>query len=294
MDQITLRMLPAADQIRLKNSAKIAQALEDRWQAKIAGFLDAFTIHTIFTLSETGKMKAPDIEPLLVEHFFEVSIAAMKYADSEHEEYSPVGPRLASVPRVKIPNSLRGLMRLYDLWKQGKYRPKRQQKEADRIKKEYLKKVRSVWERHSEDFRSGNAFTQEVVVQKIKDEAATVTSRAKTIVRTETTNFYNAARKEFYDQSEDITHYLFIAIRDAATSPWCTPNTINGYRGRSGLVYCKTDPLCAKECPACHYGCRSEYLPLNRLNPAHLRFIQDEKIQRRNHVCFPLLKGWRS
>lgn len=287
MDHVTLALLPKQDQVRLKNSAKIAQALEDHWQKKIAGFLSSYTDSVLPALSEGKKITGPEIEELLVEHLFEVSFAAMRFA--AYGEVALSGP-----PKIKIPKSLADLMRLYDLWKQKRYRPKRQQVEAKRIKTEYLKKVKSVWERHSEDFRTGGPMTQAEIAEKIKDEAKTVTSRAKTIVRTETTNYYNAARKTFYDQSPDITHYLFVAIRDAATSPWCTPKTINGYRGRSGLVYRKDDPLCDKERPACHPGCRSEFLPLSPLNPAHVRFIQDQSIYRRNHTCFPLLKGWRA
>lgn len=166
--------------------------------------------------------------------------------------------------------------------------------EAKRIQKEYLKRVSSVWEEHSYVWRKGDVASQQFVIKAIKEEAAVTSRRAAGIVRTETTNYYNKARKEFYDQSPDITHYLFVAIRDAATSPWCSPLTKDGYRGRSGLVYSKKDPLCAKERPACHPFCRSEFLPLNRLNPAHLRFIQNESIQRRNHKCYPLLPNWRA
>lgn len=294
MNQKLLSSLPLQDQVRLRNSAKIAQALEDYWTKRIANSLEALTPGVIQNLQDTGRPGPVDFEKLFIEHYFDVAIKSMQYAlsDSEPKQTPPKkGQRLAG---VKLPSSLRDLMRAYDLWRKGRYKPKKAVAQAKEIKKAYLDKVQSVWERHSKDFRSGDVFTQELVVEKIQEAAKTTSSRAQTIVRTETTSLYNDARKKVYDESSDITHYLFVAIRDAATSRWCTPLTIEGKRGRSGLVYSKEDPLCEKEKPACHYNCRSEYLPLNRLNPAHLKFIQDLSIQRRQNTCFPLLKGWSS
>ena len=298
MDKMTLVRLSTADTARLKNSARIAQQLEDLWAAKIERTLMDQIPETITSLERTGKPFCKDLTELFVEHFFQVSIQAMKFAMTESEPDAKIpkgkGKKLATkYPKVEIPRALADLMRLYDLWKRKRFIPKQQFKQAKEIKKAYLDKCKSVWEKHAEEFRSGGISSQENVTKKIREAARTTTSRAKTIVRTETTNYYNTARKQFYDMSPDITHYLFIAVRDAGTSPWCTPLTIDGKRGRSGLVYAKSDPLCEKEKPACHPNCRSEYLPLNNLNPTHLKFINDPKIQRRAHTCFPLLRGWK-
>lgn len=298
MDHSTFSRLSAPDKARLRNSAKIAQQMENVWAARISDAVEAFNSQVVESIANNGTIPDVDFEPLFVEHFFETAIKSTRYAMTEAEEHRYIPPgsgKLAKPPAVKIPRSLAGLMQAYDAWRKNKSKaPKRAKKEALEIKKKYLQEVRSVWEKHSGDFRKGVVATQEAVVRKIQEIGKTTARRAAGIVRTSTTNYYNQARKQFYDGSSDITHYLLIAIRDAATSPWCTPLTVNGYRGRSGLVYSKKDPLCEKERPACHPYCRSEYLPLNRLNPAHLKFIQDEKIQRRNHTCYPLLKGWSS
>lgn len=291
---MNLSALAPVDRARLKNSAKIAQAMEDQWAAKISSVIEGFTSEVLESLAKSGKPPQVNLVPLFCEHFFEVSISAIKFAQTDLELLQNPKTKLAKPPAIRIPKSLQSLMKLYDAYRKGKFKPKRAVAQAKAVQKAYLEKVKSVWERHSKDWRSGDVATQERVVQKIQEAAKTTASRAKNIVRTETTSYYNTARKTFYDESVDITHYLFVAIRDAGTSPWCTPLTVNGYRGRDGLVYAKADPLCAKECPACHPGCRSEFLPLNRLNPAHLRFIQDRKIQRREHNCFPLLKGWKA
>lgn len=295
MDVVTLSKLPRADRVRLKNSSKVAQSLEDEWAWKTEQFAESLAREVVEKLSKSQSLNDLDFESLFCEHYFEVSIRSIRYAmsDKEPEDYLPPGTgRKLALPKAKIPKSLADLMKLYDAYRKGKFKPKRPAKQAAEIKKEYLKKVSSVWEKYSRGFRSGDSASQEEVIKQIQAAGKTTASRAKGIVRTETTTYYNKARKGYYDQSQDITHYLFLAIRDAGTSPWCTPNTINGKRGRSGLVYSKDDPLCTKECPSCHPGCRSEFLPLNRLNPAHLKFIQNNSIQRRNHTCFPLLKGW--
>jgi SPP1 gp7 family putative phage head morphogenesis protein len=300
MDSVTLRMLPKADRVSLKNSSNIAQALEDQWSRKISEHIKAMTPELLKSLVEKGKPHAFNLEALFIEHFFDVAIKSIRYAMTDLEEHTYIPPNAGkqksslAAPPSKIPDSLKGLMKLYDLYRKGKYKPKRAVAQAKEVKDLYLKKVKSVWEEHSEDFRKGDVATQEAVVKKIKDAAGTTEARAKNIVRTETTSYYNTARREFYDESQDITHYLFIAIRDAGTSPWCTPLTTKGKRGRSGLVYTKGDPLTDKETPACHPGCRSEFLPLSKHNPAHLRFIQDVKLHRRLHECFPLLKGWKA
>jgi SPP1 gp7 family putative phage head morphogenesis protein len=298
MDFTTLSLLPDADIIHLKNASKAAQAIEDFWARRVTSLLEGYASEALKKLEENDALPKEfaldGLEELLTEHSFDVSYRAIRIAEGNVEPFQPIYKRFSVYPKPVIPNSLRQLMKLYDLWRRGKYSPKRPKKQALVIQKQYLKKVTSVWEKHSADFRSGNIATQDLVVKKIQQSASTTASRARNIVRTETTNYYNKARKDYYDESVDITHYLFIAIRDAGTSPWCTPLTIDGYRGRSGLVYSKDDPLLAKEMPSCHPGCRSEIVPLNRLNPAHLRFIQNEEIQRRAHTCFPLLKGWHA
>lgn len=296
MHKTLFASLPLKDQVRLKNSAAIAQSLEDLWAGKIAASLESLTPRVIESFRETGRPPKIDFEQLFIEHFFDVTIKSMRYAMTEAEEQitPPKKGQKLALPAPKVPKTLFDLMKLYDAWRKGRYKPKRAVAQAKEIKRAYLDKVKSVWQEHSEDFRKGDVGSQDLVVQGVQDAAKTTSSRAQTIVRTETTNFYNEARKQVYDESPYITHYLFVAIRDAATSPWCTPLTTNGQRGRSGLVYAKSDPLCDKERPACHPNCRSEYLPLNRMNPAHLRFIQDLSIQRRQHSCYPLLKGWRS
>lgn len=285
--------LSAIDRIRLKNSADIAQNLENVWAARMRGFLQETTEKVVASLERDGTLPEVDFERVFVEHSFQVAIAAMHSAHWDAQKFI-TQIHLAGPPKKKLPKDLMSLMRLYDLWKRGKYTPKRPAKIAAQVKREYLKKCRDVWSKQSKDFREGGVYNQEQVKKAIKKAAATTAARAQTIVRTETTGYYNEGRMKIYDQSQDVTHYLFIAVRDKATTKWCTAKVVDGKRGRHGLVYRKDDPLRTKERPACHWNCRSEMLPLSPLNPSHLRLIKDPSIQRDNVECHPLPHGWAS
>lgn len=276
---------------RLKNSAKQAEKIERTWKIKVKRYLDQYTREWARAKIEGLPEPKMELDRLFEEHYFDTMFKTFGVVVKEDAQDAKVR-RLAKPPAPRIPKSLKTLRELYDEWRKGRYSPRRPKVIADRIQKEYLKRINSVWEKRSEEFREGRVFNQNQVVKEIAKEAAMPAARAQTTIQTETTNYYNEVRKDYYDRSPDVTHYLFLAVRDAATTAWCSAKTTNGKRGRHGLVYAKTDPLCEKEKPACHWNCRSEFLPLSPLNPAHLRLIQDASIQRRNHSCTPLPKGW--
>lgn len=232
---------------------------------------------------EQGKMpKELPVEELLLRHQIEIMGKAFR------EERAP------SVPKklAKFPRSLSELKNLWDQYRKTGKVPKDIKTNADNIRKAYVKKCGDVFERYSQDYRSGSSSDKQEIVKKVQKAADTVVSRAKNIVGTETTRYYNKARRELYDQSVDVTHYLFLAIRDFRTSKWCTEKVGKEGRGRHGLVYKKGDPLTDRETPSVHWWCRSEMVPLSPLNPRHLVMIEDKSKQRRNHKCTPLPKGW--
>lgn len=291
MSQTVFARLEPVDQARLRHSAREAQKCETVWDSKIREMLIREVDRIVRELDRTGKPPEIDFEEFFVKHYFDAARTGLKVAETEDELEKRW--RLARKPPiVRVPASLKKLRDLYDQWRKGRYTPKRPVAVAERIKKAYLEKVQSVWAKYSKEFREGSEANQREVVRKIREAAEVVVSRAQTIVRTETTNYYNQARKEYYDDSEDVTHYLFMAVRDQATTKWCSPKTQGGKRGRSGLVYAKTDPLLEQEKPACHWNCRSELLPLVPDNPSHEKLIRDRSIQRRNVQCHPLPKGW--
>lgn len=275
--------LSPSDIARLKNSAKQAQKIEDKWTSIVSKAISKSASEAVDQLKEYRPLPVPDFETLFIEHYFDVQIAAFRITDSERE----LDKRLAMAPRT-----LADIMSLYDRWRKGNWKPKSILRTALEMKNRYIKAVQDEWKKYSEGFRTGSEETQDDIRDKVKAAAKTTVSRAQTIVRTETTRYYNKVRRTYYDRSSDITHYLFLAVRDKATTRWCTSTTIAGKRGRSGLVYAKDDPLLKSETPPCHWNCRSEILPLTPFNPSHRRMIDDESIQRRNHKCYPLPPGW--
>lgn len=277
--------LSVQDERRLKNAAKIAQAIENKFDLEVRRAIETHADTAVDQVTGPMPVTAPDFEKILIEHYFQTAIAAFRICEDERE-------LTESKPRLAKARSLKEILRQYDSWRKGFFKPKRPLKQADGLKKRYIDAVQKAWKKHSDDFREGGRQTQDEIRDLIRKEAQTVTLRAQTIVRTETTRYYNRVRRDYYDASQDVTHYLFLAVRDRATTPWCRNSYQLGKRGRSGLVYAKGDPLLEKETPPVHWNCRSELLPLNRFNPSHQRLIADASIQRRNHECTPLPPEW--
>jgi SPP1 gp7 family putative phage head morphogenesis protein len=276
----------------LYRMAKAADKLEIEWALRTRKLNDKIIREMLKTLKETGALKLDDksIIKFLFEHYFGVNAFAIETATAEMKVI--IEKEKKELARVRIPRSLKDLRNIYDVWRRTGKLPPGLKKIGLDIKKEYLKKTQSVWKKYADEYRRGDEFTQENVLRKVKKAADTAEARAKTIVRTETTNYYNQARREIYDQSDAVSHYLFLAIRDQRTTKWCTDQTIDGKRGRHGLVYTKDDEITNRETPACHWNCRSEIVPLTRFNPRHKKLIEDLSMRRRLHTCHELPPGW--
>lgn len=271
------------DQIRLSNAGKVADSIEVKWNNKFRAYLDKLEHRILESLMSGGKIPRDfDFNQIVVDHYFDSALEGARIAS--FDKYSE-SIRLAKKPKIK--SKFKSVKELFDQWekwrKAGKI-PARQKEIADGIKRKYLEKLQEVWDQYGEPFRAGKDFDTDKFKKAVKDATKVTESRARTIVQTETTSGFNQARKAIYDQSPDVTHYLFLAIRDAATTAWCST--------RTGLVYKKGDPLTDKETPAIHWNCRSEMLPLSPLNPRHQKLIENDKLNRRNNTCEPLPKGW--
>lgn len=275
--------------LALIKMARKQERIELEWVKETKKVNEQITKRILESLVERGQAAFPVkiLERLILSHYFRVVGSA---ADSAESETEAIDKRLAKPP---IPKSLKEIKAIFDRYRKTGQMPKGLKDMAQKIKEQYLKKTQSIWRQYSEDFRAGNEATQADVLRRVKKAADTVGSRAQTIVRTEGTNYYNSTRKEIYDQSDAITHYLFLAIRDQATTRWCSDKVTQGKRGRHGLVYPKDDPLTAKETPACHWNCRSEMVPLTPFNPRHKKLIEDYSKHRRQNNCHPLPEGWR-
>lgn len=270
-----------ADVLRLSKQVGV---LERRWVSRSQLEVAAACTRVLENAAETGRLAvgAVDFVPLLMEHSYAVMREGLLSTD---RRMAPIrAHRLAAPPKGKVPKSLKDLREWWDAYRKRGKVPARQKVEAERLKAEFLRQIQKAWRDNSDDFLSGDTARNTQAEIAIRRRAGVAASRAKMIVETETTYYFNRARREVYDASDDVSHYLFLAIRDHATTKWC--------KTRHGLVYAKGDPLLDKETPPCHWFCRSELVPLTPRNPSHLRLIQDQSKARRHHSPEPLPKGW--
>lgn len=288
---ILLSRLGADDRRDLNHSAKAAQIAENK---SLKAFEQLFADYNKETVRRFGHCLGPEmpdlaqvdqreIELLLLKNQFLAKQAGiLSVNNSQANRVKLAAPKYYSLP--KIPRKYAELMKWWDMTRKNKA-PKKIQLQAAEIKKKYLAKCQTTYKKYSQLFRSGVAYDQGMVEKDVERIGETTVSRAKTIVATETTRYYNQVRKEIYDESDAITHYLYVAIRDYRTTEWC--------KDRNGLVYDKKDEaLLKKEFPPDHYNCRSEMLPLTPFNPVHLKLINDKSLARKNNKCKPLLPGW--
>lgn len=278
------KMFDKEDADQLYRLASKVDNLEAKWRAKLADLFDQMTERMIQDLIDDGKINSKDYD--FESFFMEHSLAVMMEAMKSTERLPRLPTSLAVFPKGRLPQSLKALRELWDRWRKKGEVPPRQRKIVERVKKAYIGKCQDVWRKYSEDFRAGKDMDKEYVIAKVKQASMSEFSRSKMIVETETTRYWNQVRRNVYDESPDVTHYLFVPVRDYATTEWCST--------RSGLVYSKDDPLLDKETPPIHWNCRSEILPLTPLNPKHRTLINDKSRSRRQHQCKALPQGWNT
>lgn len=278
-----VQLLGAREAAEVVYLGKRQTRLEKVWTAKMRALMDEMTTDIITNARETGRLKFEwvDFAPALMHQSYDVMKAGI---ESTEPRVAVRAERLAAPPKGRVPRSLKALRQWWDDYQKTKRPTPRQRDLAEGLRQAYIEKVQEVWRRHSEDFLSGDEALQTEAIEAMRSGAHVTYARAQMIVETETTHYFNKSRRQIFDASPDVTHYLFMAIRDHATTKWC--------KTRQGLIYAKTDPLLERETPPCHWNCRSELLPLTKHNANHLRLIQDARRQRRNNSPEPLPQGW--
>lgn len=279
-----IKLLGKDEVRRVYLSADKVEKLENKWKRKLIPLFEQFNAKVAAALHNTGQLPMDlDFTDFFMEQFIDVAHEAVKA--TKPPKLTTNAFRFAGrPPPAKLPDSLRQLQEMWDRWKHKGQAPARVKSLANRVKKAYLDKCQSVWETHTKDFRSGQSFNMHEAVKVIEKASDGSFARAKTIVTTETTNYYNQTRRKIYDQSDDVTHYLFLAIRDRRTTKWC--------KDRNGVVYKKGDQVTDDETPAIHWNCRSEMVPLSKYNPRHEKLIKDPSLQRSNRHPTALPTGW--
>lgn len=278
-----IKLVGARECSDIVRMAKRVDKLESRWKTEVVAYIEDFTKEWLRNAEETGRLRLDfvDFVPFVMEHSREITQEGIKST----ERANPVrAHRLAKVPKAIQRKSFAELREWWDAYRKRHKIPERQAAIAAKLRKAYVEKCQEVWKANAQDFLSGITASKTEAVQAIMKGAGVVASRGKMIVETETTHYFNEARRKVYDESPDVTHYLFVAVRDHATTKWC--------KSRQGLVYSKGDNLLDKETPPIHWNCRSELLPLTPANPNHLRLIEEKGRRRRNNSPEPLPREW--
>lgn len=273
----------------LSASSDEANRVERVWKRRLQTAIEFYEPEVINAIRGMRPLSELNIDFYIViaEHAYASMYAGLRIASMNTEVKARPQTALAASPFGKltannIPKNFGELRKWYDTVRKKK--DKRLDHLAKQIKRRYLKKCQEKVTEFSDAFRKGEVYSLETVREMVRDAAKVTTARADMIVQTETTNYYNNVRVAYYNESPDIDYYLFMAIRDQRTTAWC--------KTRHGLVYTKDTDVFAREKPACHYGCRSEVVPLVRFNPAHKKIINDESRRRENNSPVPLLPGW--
>lgn len=252
------------------------EKLESKWRRAVKEFFQDLNAKTVSDLVNRGEIThiGDEFELFFMEHM----------SDVVRESANSLRDRTVIKKLARGPYSLKGLQRAWDVFRKTGKLPKDLQRPVDKLKNLYVKKCQDVWRKEASTYVKGKDYNLEKVEQAMFDATKSPYSRAKMIVETETTRYYNETRREYFDRADDITHYLFMSIRDHRTTKWC--------KTRHGLVYEKSEPVTDKETPPCHWNCRSEMVPLTRANPKHQAIIKDKRRDRRTHKPEPLPKGW--
>lgn len=281
--------LDPEDITRLTANAQRIDRIEQDHVRRFEALFERLELDTVNALErdELPNIDADQIFAMLLDHWRDTSEAAIHSAGGGVEV---VGDTVVKLARKKIksgaPTNMRELRELYDYFRTNPRAAKRYRQQAEQIKRLYLKRVQELVKERSREFNKGAAVKRDELALEVKKKIATAWARTKTTLETESTRNYNNVRRGVYDLSPDVTHYLFVAIRDFATTKWC--------RSRDKLVYKKGDPLLDKETPPIHWNCRSELLPLTPQNPVHLKLILNKQMARRSHRCEPMPPGWVS
>ena len=149
-------------------------------------------------------------------------------------------------------------------------------------KSAYLKNIRKTYAASAKKWFAGESDL-ETVKSYLKKALYSTDAEAERVLRTETTNYFNYTRAEYFQKNTDVDYVELYAVTDGRISDIC--ETRHGY-----CVPIEKAKL-KKYCPAFHPHCRTVQRPLFSSLPSHKRII--EKSERMDERKFaPLPKGW--
>lgn len=193
--------------------------------------------------------------------------------------------RLAKGP-TGIPKKLEDLSEIFQNKRYFKAIMRRSKALSERLKKQYLQKLRKQFNKVIPAIRAGEITPADAKKEMRRVWDATK-PRVETIFRTETTNYFGKVQTEFFQNDPEIIGFLFDANIDTAVTDVC--------RSRHGMIFRpdhKGTNSIAYNTPALHYNCRSHLIPLAN-TPENRKLLEDSSRDPEKHKLEPLPDGWR-
>ena len=147
---------------------------------------------------------------------------------------------------------------------------------------QYLKSIKEAFAKASQDWFNGEA-TQEDVKEHFKSVLRKTDAHAETILRTETTSYFNQTRNSYFRNETIVDYIQLFAITDGRISRICET--------RHGFVVPIDKAHLPKYMPPFHYNCRTVQKPLISVIPRHKEIIKKGKLIPESRFA-PLLPGW--
>ena len=149
-------------------------------------------------------------------------------------------------------------------------------------KDSYLKSIRKAYSSAAKSWFSGESDASEVKIL-LKRALQITDNDAERTLRTETTNYFNSTRSEYFKTETDVDYIELYAVTDGRISKIC--------EDRHGFCVPINQSHQKKYCPAFHPNCRTVQRPLFSTLKSHAAII--EKSKSINEASFtPLPKGW--
>ncbi len=265
---------------KFKRKDKVVQKFSRALESVMFDAIDYIMDHA----GKTGQWHEPSLNAMYVvsENFYRDVIEEAFHSAKYEKEDQQGRKRLARLP-TGLPKNLHDLGQIFNDRKYWQKIMKRSKILTDRLKRQYLQKLKDQFKVLMPRISSGE-FSPQDAKMVMKQVWHASKPRVETIFRTETTKYFAETQINYFSDDSDIIGFLFDSVRDSSRTEIC--------RSRHGLVYKPGTKELTKNSPPCHYNCRSHLIAL--ANTEYNRKLVSEQGRNPNSAkVVPLPRGWK-
>lgn len=232
----------------------------------------------------TGQFMVPSLNAMytISDQFYRNVITQAFYSSQDEKNLQKNKKKLAKGP-PKLPSDLTNLEKIFRDRRAWPKIMKRSEKLVDRLRKQYLEKLRRKFKQLLPKLQAGEMSPAEAKTQMRKAWGASK-NRVETIFRTETTNYFGQVSVSFFEKDPEIIGFLFDSIRDTSRTDIC--------RSRHGLIFKPDTTELRENMPALHFNCRSHLIALAN-TPYNRKLMEEPRRDPKRATLAPLPSGWR-